>query len=348
MLASPYSRALSERWGHRKLLLVALVPVLLSNLGMYYADNVIEIILLRTIAGAGYAVAVLACRDYVLDVVPKEQRTKSLGLFSTALFGEIFAGTAVGGIFADRFGYSIVFLVNALLVLIAALLFYGMIPGGRRQVAQGEVKLSWQSLFRAVKDRRCFGIIFGLAIPQSIMDQVFISYLFALQLDVLNASAAVIGRMLRVYFLMIMLAGSLIGWLSSLRISNQTIALSGSFLTGLVLIQTAYLPYQWAMLAAAAGAGLGHGLVRGPQVKMTMDLAETRLANLGADSVLGALRFFERVGSLIGLLILAAITEYFGISAAITAIGVLILLGMVLYILSTSFTGGFKPKLNYP
>ena len=347
MLASPYSRALSERWGHRKLLLAALAPVLLSNLGMFYANNVVEIILLRTIAGAGYAVAVLACQDYVLDVVPKEQRTKSLGLFSTALFGGIFAGTAVGGIFADRFGHSMVFLVSALLVFIAALLFYGMIPGGRRQVAERETKLSWQSIFWAVKDRRCFGIIFGLAIPQSVMDQVFISYLFALQLDALDASAAVIGRMLMAYFLMIMLAGSLIGWLSSFKISNQALAILGSLLTGLVLIQTAYMPYQWAMLVAAAGAGLGHGLVRGPQVEMAMNLAETRLTDLGTDSVLGALRFFERVGSLIGLLIVAAITGYFGIPAAIAVIGVLILFGMVLYGLSASFAVVFKSKNNY-
>ncbi|MBL4907985.1 MAG: MFS transporter [Sneathiella sp.] len=331
MVASPFSRSLSEKWGYRKLLLLSLLPVILSNFGMFFATNVIEIILLRTIAGAGYALAVLACQDYVMDMVVKEHRTKSLGIFSTALFGGIFAGTALGGVLADRFGPSSVFLVSTIIVVLSALLFYKMIPPGRHKETEEKEDLSLKLILQSLKHRPFFAIVLGLAVPQSIMDQVFISYIFSLQLDLLHASAADIARMLMIYFLMIMISGSLLGGLKSLRISTSMIVLVGSTLTAGVLMIAAFMPGQWSMLLAAVGTGFGHGLVRGPQVDLSMHQAETELSHLGSSSVLGALRVLERLGSILGLILIAGITGYFGLAAAIGTIGTLVFIGMILF-----------------
>jgi len=331
MLAAPFSRSLAERWGHNKLVLVSLSAVLLSNVFMYFATNVLEIIFLRTVAGGGYALAVLACQDYVIDAVPKNQRTQSLGIFSAALFGGIYSGTALGGVLADRFGTSSVFMFSALLVLISGMLFARMIPKGTRITSEQAPPLTLRSIFTPLRHRGFLAISMGLAVPQSVMDQVFISYLFSLQLDTLDASAADIARMLMVYFLMIMLAGSLLGALSKMGVEDRLIAILGSVLTGGGLLVAAAIPAQWSMLLAAACTGFGYGLLRGPQVELALKLSEGELKHLGSNSVLGALRLYERVGSIIGLLVIAAIAGYFGLSAAIGSIGLLILAGMLLF-----------------
>ena len=90
MAGSPYARPLAGRFGHRKLILLAMVPNIAAHVGLYLSTSVIEIIVFRTISGFGYAIVVLACQDYVLDVVAKEQRTRSLGIYSGVLFAGIF------------------------------------------------------------------------------------------------------------------------------------------------------------------------------------------------------------------------------------------------------------------
>ncbi len=63
-----------------------------------------------------------------------------------------------------------------------------------------------------------------------------------------------------------------------------------------------------------------------------MKLAEGELKHLGSNSVLGALRLFERCGSILGLLIIAAIAGYWGLPTAISSIGVIILGGLVIFV----------------
>ncbi|MFD2205544.1 MFS transporter [Kiloniella antarctica] len=333
LCAAPFARSLTGKWGHKKMILGALVFIFLSNFGMFYATNVLEIIFWRSLGGVGYAFAVLACQDYVIDFEPRGERTKSLGQFSVALFAGIFAGTALGGVLADRFGTSIAFLFSAFLVVISAILLARMIPPGLNVGTKDEAPLRLKSIISAVKNPKFFAVCMGLAVPQSLMDQVFISYLFSLQLDALNASAADIGRMLMVYFLMIMLSGTLLGWLSKRNVGESSIAVVGSLITAVGLLVAAVLPAQLTMLLAAASTGFGHGLLRGPQVELTMKLAEDELKHLGSNSVLGALRLFERGGSILGLLIIAAIAGYWGLPAAIGSIGVLILGGLVIFII---------------
>ncbi|WP_417429179.1 MFS transporter [Kiloniella sp.] len=332
LFAAPFARSLTGKWGHKKMILGALIFIFLSNFGMFFATNVLEIIFWRSLGGIGYAFAVLACQDYVIDYEPRGERTKSLGQFSAALFAGIFAGTALGGVLADRFGTSIAFMFSAFLVVISAILLTRMIPPGLNTKTKEEAPLRFKSIAASLKNPRFFAVCMGLAVPQSLMDQVFISYLFSLQLDALDASTADIARLLMVYFFMIMLSGTLLGWLTNSKISESSIAVTGSLITVAGLILTAFMPSQWTMLIAAASTGFGHGLLRGPQVELTMKLAEGELKHLGSNSVLGALRLFERCGSILGLLIIAAIAGYWGLPTAISSIGVIILGGLVIFV----------------
>ncbi len=209
MAGSPYARPLADRFGHRKLILLAAVPAIAAHVGLYLSTNVIEIVLYRTVAGFAYAVVTLACLDYVLDVVPKEQRTRSLGIYSGVLFAGIFCGTAMGGVLADRLGQDSVFLVSAgpgagLRPARVSAASRGQAAARRRgRYVEGTSASIWAPL----RSRRFSALVFGVAIPAQVLMQAFISYLVVLYLHELGASAADTGRTLMVFFLMIALMG---------------------------------------------------------------------------------------------------------------------------------------------
>ncbi len=342
MAGSPYARPLADRFGHRKLILLAAVPTIAAHVGLYFSTNVIEIVLFRTVAGFGYAIVTLACQDYVLDLVPKEQRTRSLGIYSGVLFAGIFSGTAMGGVLADRLGQDTVFLVSAALVLVSGLLVYRLLPGRRLPppAALGLAEPTSASIWAPLRSHRFSTLILGIAIPANVLMQAFISYLVALYLHELGASAADTGRTLMVFFLMIALMGPVTARVTDGRFDPALVAVLGAVLSGVSLLLGAIWGTQLGVLVAVWGAGIGHGMVRGPQISIAMSIAETDLARLGANAVLGSLRTLERGGSIIGLVLVALLSSTIGYAAAIGVVGVWVLAGVASFVVSLAMSGG--------
>lgn len=331
LVATPFVRSLSAQLGHRRLLLLAAVPTLAAHLGLYLATTVPEIVLYRTLTGLGYAIASLACQDYVLDIVHKDQRDRSLGMFSTVLFSGIFCGTALGGVLADRLGQSAVFLVSAGLTIVAALLIARLLSPVDAGAGMKPVRSSLGAIWAPLRDRHFVTLVFGIAIPAGVLMQAFIAYLVALTLDALGASVADIGRTLMLYFLAIAMVGPLAGRAAERWLAVPVIALAGAVLSGAALLLVVVWPSQLAMVGAVLGAGVGHGMTRGAQVSSAMAIAETELARLGPTAVLSALRTLERGGSIAGLLGIALLAGMAGYANATLAVSIWVLSGAALY-----------------
>ena len=71
---------------------------------------------------------------------------------------------------------------------------------------------------------------------------------------------------------------------------------------------------------------------RVPQVSIAMSIAETDLAHLGSNAVLGSLRTLERIGSIIGLVSIALLSGFTGYAAAIGVVGVWVLAGAAAFV----------------
>ncbi len=341
MVGSPFTRLLADRFGHRKLILMAVVPTIAAHLGLYLSTNVIEIVLLRTIAGFGYAIVTLACQDYVIDVVPKEQRSRSLGSYTGVLFAGIFCGTAMGGVLADRLGQDTVFLVSAALVLASGLLVHRLLPGRKLPTTTTDSLPDAKpgSIWTPMRSISFSALLFGIAIPGQVIMQAFISYLVALHLHDLGASTADIGRVLMVYFLMITLMAPATARFTESRFDPTLVTILGGLLSGIALLAGASLSTQLGVLVAVWGAGVGQGMMRGPQVSIAMSLAETDLAQLGPNTVLGSLRALERGGSIIGLIVIALASSHIGYPAAMAVVGAWVLLGVFAFVVSLAMRG---------
>jgi hypothetical protein len=62
-----------------------------------------------------------------------------------------------------------------------------------------------------------------------------------------------------------------------------------------------------------------------------MEIAESDLAYVGTNAVLGSLRVLERGGSIVGLLCIAAFASYAGYAAAAGAVAIWVLCGATLF-----------------
>jgi MFS family permease len=336
VIGSILMRPLAKRFGHRKLLLVATLPTLLAHLGLYMSVDVIEIILFRVVTGLGYAIAVMSCQDYVLSAVPYKDRNRSLGLFTAALFSGIFAGTALGGILADRLGQHQVFVISALLVLLSGILTHRLLPAftGGKVSTKVAHSFSFPPIWQPLGNLKFAALVFGIAIPANILLQAFISFLVALELNALGASTADTSRILMTYFLAIVFIGPAAPHFLERILRPSQVGLLGAVLSGMSLCVVVIWPAQWSILAAVAGAGISHGLVRDPQVAVALEIAERDLTHLGSDIVLASLRAFERLGSIVGLLLIALLSSYVGYLNAIAAIVVIVLTGAAAFALT--------------
>ncbi len=99
-LVAPTLGALSDRFGRRKLLLLAVSGLGLSFMFMGLANSLIMMLIARSIGGAS-AATVSVSSAYIADVMPPEQRSRGFGLIG-AMFGLGFIiGPIVGGLLGD-------------------------------------------------------------------------------------------------------------------------------------------------------------------------------------------------------------------------------------------------------
>ena len=96
------------------------------------------------------------------------------------------------------------------------------------------------------------------------------------------------------------------------------------------------------MFVTVLFAGIGHGMVRGPQVSVAMSIAERDLVDLGPNAVLGSLRTLERGGSIAGLILIALLGSNLGYPVAIGVVGVWCLAGVAAFIGSIALSGGLQ------
>jgi MFS family permease len=334
LLASPYSRAVVERIGVQKLFVLAALPNVVAHLGLYFAETAQEIIFWRTVTGFGYALVTLAAQDYVLDVTPREHRDRTLGMFTLVLFGGAFAGISLGGVLADRLGQANVFLLSAGLVATSVALSGRLIGPGVHGTGGGGERPRMGEMLQTLMDRRFAALIFGLVVPAGVVLQAFLSYLAALTLDSLGASTADIGRILMIFVLAVCAVGPLGGRLSQAGIPPNLTALAGASLAGASLTLVSVAPSVLAITVAMLGSGIGQGLVRGAQTSLAMTMSETELARFGPATVLGAVRTFDRLGSIVGLTLIASIAGIGGYATAIGAIAVWSLAGAGFFVLA--------------
>jgi MFS family permease len=321
-VASPIAGRLIDWFGNRGLFVIGVAPAALSHLGMVFADNVFQIIALRSLTGVGYALVTIAAMEYILDRIPSDKRAKGIGVFIAVIIGGTFAGTALGGILADRLGYDAVFMISLGLVVVAGVL--GLFVMKQKAAAKDDAadSFSMREVVVVLKHPSLMLLIVGVTIPMNVLMAAFLWYLVPLTMASVGSTASAIARTLMVYYLVILLGGPLVTKVAERRVGNWALAGVGSVVSGVVLLLPAVSPSALSISLAVLVVGIGHAAVRGPQIALALDIADTEFPDGGRGPILAAMRSLERLGSLAGLLFVAILAARFDLPVAIGAIGV--------------------------
>jgi MFS family permease len=122
---------LGDRFGRKKVLLVALVLFGASSAACAYAVNTGELITARAVLGIGAA----AIFPLSLSVIPvlfaPEERQKAIALMASATFISFPIGPIVGGYLLDHFWWGSVFLINVPVVVLALIAVVILLPESR-------------------------------------------------------------------------------------------------------------------------------------------------------------------------------------------------------------------------
>ena len=136
----------SDLFGHRRLFLCGVcLEVVVATLSAS-APNVGVLIAARTLSGLVGASIGASSMAMVLSVFDKAERVKALGFWSLVGAGGPVLGVAVGGPVIQYLGWRWMFVLQAPLLVGAALLALAVLPeraAGRRRLAPGELHPDW-------------------------------------------------------------------------------------------------------------------------------------------------------------------------------------------------------------
>ena len=343
LICAPLARPLGQKIGYRRLFITAALLTSVAKLGLISAPNILVATLWQSLNGALFVLAMLACQDYLLDLLPAKERVRSMAIFRAVLFSGVFAGTAIGGILADRIGEPAVFAFCAGLAAIAAcLIWLQMAP---LDGAAGSIDEDQQLSLRFLK---CFGdwrfVLFasGVIAPQAIIDHVFISYLLALLMDDAGASIRMIAQVMMLFFLSLTLAGQVAGQVNAVSAAPGAISGFSTFVAGSAIWYIGAAPSFEGLLVVAVVSGAALGLSAGPITAVAVHLSQTSLHHLGLTNVLGMVRVLERAGAATAMIGAGAFAASFGFERTTSMIGIYACLaaaGFVLVTLAVSPSG---------
>jgi MFS family permease len=139
--------ALTDRVGRKKVLIFSLVSTSLSSLVMGLVDSLQAFYLLALLVGIFTDTGGPAHQAMVADLLPERQRAQGYGIIRVAFNVSAAVGPAIGGMLATR-SYLSLFIADAVISLITAVIVLVSLPETKPQAEPGEVQESLGGTFQ--------------------------------------------------------------------------------------------------------------------------------------------------------------------------------------------------------
>ena len=243
-----------------------------------------------------------------------------MSIFVGVLMTATMCGTALGAIIADRIGYQPVFLLSALLAAFAGFLAWRMFIGDvSGDSAKGKAAAKGSVLLLA-KNLRFMAVILFCAIPAKIVLTGFLYFLVPLYLVSLDASQSEIGRVMMIYSLVIIPLSPIASGIADRTQKTKQLVVLGTLLSGAILISMYGDDSIFKILLAVTLMGIAHSILKAPLIACALEASEAT-PEVGRTEVLGLLRTSERIGSVIGPILVASLLISYSFGEAMTIVG---------------------------
>jgi predicted MFS family arabinose efflux permease len=335
-LATPFAGSWADRTGARRIFVLGLVPALAGFLGSAFAATVLELMAARAVTAIGYAMCTIAAQGFIIQVTPAKERAQGMSVFVGVLMSANICGTAIGGILADRLGFRAVFVFAGALALLAGMLALRMLPpmNTAAVVSRSPRLADFRVMFASW---RFVGLIVFASVPAKIILTGFLFYAVPLYLGRLGVSPAETGRIMMLYSLVIVFAGP---WLSRFSDRNgygRWMVFAGTLFAGLAMTILWWRSDDLGVVAAVLVVALAHAASISPQIALLPEICRREIERVGETTVLSILRMVERIGSVIGPILVAALVTEFGFVEGLTLVGAYLV--VLSFLLLTTYAG---------
>ena len=123
--------SLADRFGRKRIMLTGMVVLGISSVLAAYSANTEQLIASRTIMGLGAAMIMPPTLSIIVDVFPREERAKAIGIWAGVAAISVPLGLLVGGALLDHFWWGSVFLFSVPIVVVAVIAGIFLLPESR-------------------------------------------------------------------------------------------------------------------------------------------------------------------------------------------------------------------------
>jgi MFS family permease len=331
LAALPVMGQLSDRFGRKVFLCSGLTILTIASLGFIWAQNPIQLILVRVFQGIGASIHLPIAQAYLGDITPKGEEGKWMGHFNAILFGSMSLGPLVGGVLTDLFSITTTFLVMAalcLIGLIAALIF---LP----EVSQRAVAEKQGSIFEGLRKSSIMKGLFLFRIAIGFSNACVMTFLPLLSSLKLGLSVSLIGVLIASRTPLALLQ-SYTGTLAD-RYSRRGLVIIGSIAAiifiGLIPLAGSF----WPLLIMYALMAIGTAFAMPAATAYVVE--DGRIFGMGASMALFMMAM--QIGNGFGPIVLGGIADFMELESAFYAAAIILVLGTVAFIW---FSRGYSPR----
>jgi predicted MFS family arabinose efflux permease len=335
MLAAAMSMAflgpLLDRLDRRHTFLIGSLLATAGLVGTGLAQSYYEVVLWRIVSGVGYGLNFVACQGYVFDRTTQAGRAGGISMFVGGIMTADICGPAIGGIMADRIGFSWTFLLGGAVALIAGALVYRLMEPPRTRLLPARRASLAAGLGAMSTNWRFWFLLLFAAVPAKVVLTGFLFYQAPLYLTALGSSQSEIGRFIMTYGIAALALTSLFSHWADRMQAHGLLIVAGGILAGLGMLPSLFGESPGRVLLAIVALGVGQAMSIPALFVVVTRVARREIEAVGQASVLGIFRLVERLGAAAGPFAMAALLGVASNATAMAIAGIFAVLTAVIF-----------------
>ncbi|PLX78689.1 MAG: hypothetical protein C0616_13515 [Desulfuromonas sp.] len=309
--------------------------IVLSTVGTMMsgaAGSSLEFIVYRGLTGLGYGFCWMSAQGFILANSGEKYRARGLSGVFAGIFSGIICGSAMGGMLAERIGYSKVFFVSAMIMVLALVFVVVFMRGffkSQPSDERADEHLNRRDLLKLFFDRNIILIFSCSVIPYSICMVGVLYYICPIYLNQLGTSQSTIGRVIMIYGLcMVYLAPQISQFVD--RFENKKIFITlGGILGSAGMLTFYFFEGIWSVVFAVLVLGVSVSVSSASRNLFTIDQAISQ--RLGVSKVMGVYRSVDKLGQTLGPVLLGLLLIHYDIRQSVGIVGVVYIVMTLLF-----------------
>ncbi|MDD2402698.1 MAG: MFS transporter, partial [Clostridia bacterium] len=319
-----------DKTGYKPILIRGIIFFGAGTLISAVAYDAMSFIAARSIVGIGFGLVLMALRTIVVSAPDAILKNQGVAAMNSGAFAGVNCGIVIGAMLADRIGYSRVFFVACVLLIISWYTAQVFVENVVPQRVNKEVEANQPDLRTFIFDKKVLAFFMLVLIPVSISG-MFLNYLFPIYADSMGVSASGIGRAFLVNGLLIIYAGPVLSRYTEKYLGTKKSLVIASLIMGFALLVFAGCGTLVAAYTAVILLGLAESF--GVAAQNNYFLSLRAVSRLGEGKAVAYFSIIGKIGQMLGPIIFGSAAVW-GMAEGTGVVGGIAVISFALFAIS--------------